>query len=541
MLFLCQDRRIDLLLSLFFSVLGFSLGERSCALLFFGIGRKFKDVAFPSIKVNIIDANPECDVFIHTYNVSKAFGNRIGEDGSGDVDVNEIFLLTNRSSIIIETEEDFQRQRNVTYYRSLFPMPSRWDYPSSMDNMIRQWHSIETVWTAMERHEEALSARYISVGLFRLDVLYTNPIVVGDAKTAVIPRLMYRTSQNKQAWGGYNDRLFYGKRDYAKSWATERFNSVQPYLQWQKSNTQYVTKAGLHSEDFMRWMLVIQFPVPLLIKPICFKRIRSSGMIMNDCALLAESKKDPEAFSSVKNGIDGSNLMSGLPGKSHAAYQICTIVRTHVGHANLLPITLLSLTQQSYTGLDVNLSIFVINTDPQGYMESGFMHSAAAYTNSKAGLDLVTVLDESFHKKPPSKKAYGYDVTDLVLEHLLVSECNCTHFLFTNGDNFYSRSLVEWIQPSISDGKQLIAWDFLSHHKRKYNVIQVQFIRQHVDLGSVLVDRRAIEVNPHVKFLPQGGRTVDLFARDFFFFKEIYDRVGPQNISVIHQVLFAHQ
>lgn len=517
----------------------------TCALLFFGIGRKFEDIVLPSIRTNILEANPTCDIFVHTYNITKAPGGRIGEDGSGIINVSEILLLGDKSQIMLETEEDFKRQRDVEYYRTVFPRPSRWIYPSSIDNMIRQWHSIEKVWSKMEAHEEKRQERFDLVGLFRLDVLYTHPIFLGDASgVAIIPLLMYKPSRTKHSWGGYNDRSFYGKREYASPWATERFNSVPLYLQWQKSNDQYDEKNGLHSEDFLRWMLVFQFPTPLAMKPICFMRVRSSGMIMrDDCAPNMNNnyhqnlKMSEFNSGSLQQTIPGAELRPDHP----ETYQICAVVRTHIGQANILPITLLSLTQQSNQG-GLALSLFVVNTDSEDYLESKFMHIAAADANMKAGYNAVTVLDAAFHHEPPRKGAYGYDVTDHVLELLLDEKQNCTHFLFTNGDNFYVRSFLDWIGPSVVDGKQLIAWDFLTHHKRKFNVIKVQFIRKQVDLGSVLVDRRAIQMkSPHMKFLPHGDDTRHLFARDYFFFREIYDYVGESNVSIIHQVLFAHQ
>lgn len=274
--------------------------------------------------------------------------------------------------------------------------------------------------------------------------------------------------------------------------------------------------------------IIIRLSILVVILCLAHNSFRSSGMIMNgDCALL--------------RGATSHEHSRHLHYRNLTTHHICAIVRTHKGHANLLPITLLSLTQQSHQGDDVKISMFVVNTDSESYAESDFMHAAAADANMKAGQKFVFVLDASFHKIPPNKATYGYDVTDRVLDVLLGKRI-CTHFLFTNGDNFYVRSLVEWIKPAVLEGKQLIAWDFLSHHKRNYNVIKVQFIRSYVDLGSVLVARRAIVMKrPHVRFLPDGSETGDLFARDYFFFKEIYDQVGEQNVSIIHQVLFAHQ
>ena len=148
--------------------------------------------------------------------------------------------------------------------------------------MIRQWHSIQQVWSKMAAYEDSLYKRYKRVGLFRPDVYYTHPIQIDDnAEVAVIPSMMYKPT----LWGGYNDRMFYGKRMYAEIWATDRFNSVDAYLQWQQLNTDTKKKRGLHGEDFMRFLLATKWHVPLVIKDICFQRIRSSGQILSgDCA-----------------------------------------------------------------------------------------------------------------------------------------------------------------------------------------------------------------------------------------------------------------
>lgn len=267
-----------------------SSSEATCAILFFGIGRKFRSIAFSAIERNILSPNPTCDIFVHTFNITRAQGSRQGEDGTGIINASELYLLASDSSrVMFESERDFQLQRNVTYFRSLFPVPSAWDYPTSMDNMIRQWHSIEKVWSKMEAYEEKNYIRYDVVGLFRPDVLFTHPILIKEPEPAIIPQLMYQPQARQNSWGGYNDRMFYGKREYAKCWATERFNSVQAYLKWQNFNEFYSRKKkGLHSEDFLRWLLVFQWPVPLTMKPICFMRIRSSGETKNDCELLSK-------------------------------------------------------------------------------------------------------------------------------------------------------------------------------------------------------------------------------------------------------------
>lgn len=115
-----------------------SSSSSSCALLFFGLGRQFRKVAFPSIQKHILDANPTCDVFVHTYQVSNEFGNRFNnqDEESGKIHPEELKLLLNANAhgdvenenndnhIMFESEQDFQRKRNVQFYRTLFPRPS---------------------------------------------------------------------------------------------------------------------------------------------------------------------------------------------------------------------------------------------------------------------------------------------------------------------------------------------------------------------------------------------------------------------------------
>eukprot|EP00584_Thalassiosira_punctigera_P013271 CAMPEP_0172566218 /NCGR_PEP_ID=MMETSP1067-20121228/111018_1 /TAXON_ID=265564 ORGANISM="Thalassiosira punctigera, Strain Tpunct2005C2" /NCGR_SAMPLE_ID=MMETSP1067 /ASSEMBLY_ACC=CAM_ASM_000444 /LENGTH=242 /DNA_ID=CAMNT_0013357277 /DNA_START=520 /DNA_END=1248 /DNA_ORIENTATION=+ len=238
-------------------------------------------MALPALKKNILDENPSCDVFVHTYNVTRAQGKIKGEDGTGVINASEIFLMsTDHSKIMLESEEEFQIRRNVHHYRSLFPRPSSWDYTASMDNLVRQWHSIEQVWAMMETFEEDNHQRYDIVGLLRSDVLFTHRISINESLGGgVIPQSMYKTYHS---WGGYNDRMFFGKREYAECWSTERFTSLQLYLLWQQTRKS-VLITGLHSEDFLRWLLVFQLSIPLRMDPICFMRIRTSGAISNDC------------------------------------------------------------------------------------------------------------------------------------------------------------------------------------------------------------------------------------------------------------------
>ena len=294
------------------------MDKPTCALMFFGIPRSFVSTVFPSIKRYILDANPTCDVFVHSYNVSVVRGNRMGE-ASGNVYIEELdafkqYYSNSQSSyeLMLETEDDFQRQRNVTYFRQFFPRPSAWEYPTSMDNMIRQWHSIESGWKLMESHEKKAWRRFDKVGFFRLDVKYTHPIDILTNETAVIPAMMYEQAKPT----GINDRLFYGSRDVGALWATDRFNSVEDYLAWQEGNIDRVRCRGLHSEEFLRYLLVQKWSFDITLRNICFQRVRTSGTILStDCDVFGDNAKGGESVRGVVLlGMhrSGTSLLAGL-------------------------------------------------------------------------------------------------------------------------------------------------------------------------------------------------------------------------------------
>ena len=264
--------------------------DTSCALLFFGLARSFVDKAYPAIQKHILVANPTCEVFVHTYDIQ----NEEQDAGSPrTVNANDVFRLTTRSNILIETEDDFREQRSVETFHPYIPIPSRWK-TRDMDNMIRQWHSIDKVWNLMAQHESRRSIEFDKVAILRLDVIYTHPIRIDDGdELAVIPTMAY-VPQN---WNGLNDRLFYGSRRYAEIWASHRFDNAEGYIQWQKRAFPASKRRGLHSEGFMRYLLTIHGRVPLTIKPICIKRVRSTGNVVDsDCILLRPSSDPSNPF-----------------------------------------------------------------------------------------------------------------------------------------------------------------------------------------------------------------------------------------------------
>ena len=137
------------------------------------------------------------------------------------------------------------------------------------------------------------------VGLFRLDLSYQDPIRVlgggegGDdddddeegSPPAVVPSIMHVTSIHPLQ---LNDRLFYGDRNFAEIWATDRFGSIDTYADWTRTS-EIIPITGLHSETFVYYLLMEKWEVPIIKKDLCFWRVRASGEVRyDDCDLIGE-------------------------------------------------------------------------------------------------------------------------------------------------------------------------------------------------------------------------------------------------------------
>jgi hypothetical protein len=142
------------------------------------------------------------------------------------------------------------------------------------------------VWNLLEQYEQRNSATFKRVGLFRLDVRYTEPVNIKTKDAVVIPSLMFQNANWPRA---VNDRLFFGDRHFAQIWASDRFSSVEGYLAWQKTTDS--SNRGLHSEDFVAYLMKKKWKMPFKQQDICFQRVRSNGAIKNqDCDWMWQNK-----------------------------------------------------------------------------------------------------------------------------------------------------------------------------------------------------------------------------------------------------------
>jgi acyl transferase domain-containing protein len=227
---------------------------------------------------------------------------------------------------------------------------------------------------------------------------------------------------------------------------------------------------------------------------------------------------------------------------------ICVIVRTYFGQAAQLPTLLDSLVMERHhqaTRLpDLTTQVFVVDTMPEKHYPA---HANDPYAQSfgewlsklqqsaeaRAGRpDAVRILEPNFK---PDKETFGYDATNFVLDYLRArqSQYQCSHYMFTNGDNYYLPVLWTELQ-ALLPKYNLIAWDFLTHHPRPHNLISVKWERGHIDLGTFIV---------RSNYLLENNQTLNFgygFAADFEFLKKLLPLVPADKRYVLHQARMAH-
>ena len=135
--------------------------------------------------------------------------------------------------------------------------------------MYRQWHSIERVWDYMEETEQKLGIQYERVALFRSDVQYASPINIFEGGDAVIPKFGFFI----------NDRMFYGKREYAHIWAKIRFAGMDNRQCYRPRHP----LVGMHSEFYLKDFVLSKIPIDVVEDDtICFYRVRGTGEVSYD-------------------------------------------------------------------------------------------------------------------------------------------------------------------------------------------------------------------------------------------------------------------
>jgi hypothetical protein len=315
-----------------------SKGEPRCALLFFGLPRSFDLLVLPSIVKNVLIPNKKnrCDIFLHFYLVRSEKNSRSGSGGT--IDPMEVFKLKDAVARVYadqspdfdvpllsftnDTDHEFDRKRGAQlekYRKTKGPdghflyypwMAKSYTYPTSIENIVKQWHSIQSVWEDMTQTANRLKRNYTRVAMLRNDAVYVTPFDV-NKRGIDTPIDTNNTDVIVPNWARFpiNDRMIYGPRDAIRIWATERFERLETHV------LTYEPGYGMHSERFLNHSI---FPAIMEqgygVVPdtdLCFFRARVDGSAwINDCATRNGAAKG------FRSKINTQALVEAIVGKS---------------------------------------------------------------------------------------------------------------------------------------------------------------------------------------------------------------------------------
>jgi hypothetical protein len=310
-----------------------------CAINLWGLPRAFGSLVLPSLERNVIQINAyhNCDYYVHFYFLENEAAGRSGR--GGHIDSNEVYQLQfkvqrihqshhntsglgpatvdhNRKPIVkfnFTTDDDFWRMYGSLLNRLrhavdangrhiYFPYrdPSV-TFPTTLDNVIKMWHIIESSWKLMELHERRLGITYDRVAMLRIDVVYVTPVDIYETQhchgnrqldannsIAVIPSF---------ARYPVSDRLIYGPRRAVQIWATQRFQRMGEHVRWMQ---EHGPGFGLHSERFVNHTLL--------------RAIREEGfsVVEHDTICFFRARADSSAWVSDCNKSVSSTLISTM-------------------------------------------------------------------------------------------------------------------------------------------------------------------------------------------------------------------------------------
>ena len=253
-----------------------------CAIHLFGLPRAFRSLVLPSLIKNVLRPNARysCDYFVHYYNISFEASSRSGQGGK--LDPHEIRLLskainetqvTNTFSTVkftMDEDSDFWKQRaalinelHTTKLNGGRPLYLPWKDTTykytTLDNIIKMWHSIQGSWQLMQEHAASTNITYTRVAMMRSDVVYMTPTDIWERGDNVAGK-HYDVNNTHAVIPGFakfpiSDRMIYGPAQAVRIWADTRF----AYL---KSDKDKCSKPNsdcygmfLHSESLLRRLL----------------------------------------------------------------------------------------------------------------------------------------------------------------------------------------------------------------------------------------------------------------------------------------------
>ena len=312
----------------------------TCAINLYGLPRAFHSIVLPSLIQNVISKNPTCDYFMHLFNITEEKKSRSGVGGKlASVEsimsaLKAAVHAINPHAIVdfaIDTIDTYSRKRennlihNVTNtmltddYQVLHYKGNPRKVPHTVWNILKMWHSQESVWDLMNQSGTLSNKKYEYVAMMRNDVLYATPITILDQSllsnrnrnlwgAAVLPGFGKYAARRRDA---VSDRMIYGPYDAVAPWATNRLSRIFEKMQKMKLQTKKSADAGpLHSQLGQDENYLTRFILPVIKErgfevvehpTLCFMRARADETVwISDCFI--------NTLPSITKGVIGEDI-----------------------------------------------------------------------------------------------------------------------------------------------------------------------------------------------------------------------------------------
>lgn len=229
------------------------------AVLAFGLPRRFKELAYASLKVKVLDVLPgNVDIFVHTFDMKK-FTNPRNKEKDVLLYPQDVYLLKGKIQITDVKEAEQQVENDLEGAK---PFGDAWKNNFiSLKNLFLQLYSIERAYKLSQS-----TGKYYTHYLFvRLDQLYLDAFPVNQ---------ILSESRNTDAWvpswgfpppRGENERFYVTTGNFSWPIANRR-------LFWRSFVAD--KKRPVHAEELLKYVLVRTGARISEIRNFCFNRIR---------------------------------------------------------------------------------------------------------------------------------------------------------------------------------------------------------------------------------------------------------------------------
>lgn len=259
----------------------------------------------------------------------------------------------------------------------------------------------------------------------------------------------------------------------------------------------------------------------------------------------------PKYIGDKIQNINFNNTTRKIEISNTNSVNVCMLVRVYGPQISYLPVLALGV---FHAGFD-NIQIYIINTDNRTDVQR-LLHTIDLINKIIRRPDYATFLNLGVS----AAQDFGYKLTDYALSYLYnqynQSSSICQYLIVTNGDNFYSKHLGKKIRHHMIAGKDIIAWDFVSHYHHqklkknekmsRHNVevvddgtskcLAVKLILNSIDLGAAAYRLAFLYQHKLYFYSPKRG----YFSGCDGLFTEQAIHLANNSV-IIRQTLFVHQ